>query len=364
MGRPFQEFTITDENLDAQKEKVLNQIKENREGIKKLLSIPEKNYQNFVKPYQLMQVKLEFLFSPIAHLNYVKNSKKTQEVYSSLLPHITEYYTELGQNRDLYESFKEIYQREGEGLPQEQKKVLQDLIKDFELSGVGLEDEKREKVKQINIKLSQLQNQFAQNLLEATDSYKMDIHNFEDVKELPKTELEMAKVEENGKTLYRFTLHQPSYIAYMTYGSNREKREQLYKAYTTRAPENEKVLEEILALRHQKANLLGFENYAQLSLQTKMAKDPEQVIQFLRELARKSKPQAEKEYEQLNQFAQELGLKGKVEAYDFAYYSEKLKKKLFNVSDEDYKPYFEKNQVVNGLFSFLEKLFKIQFEKV
>jgi oligopeptidase A len=360
----FPEFTYSDENLDQLKEKVLKQIEENKKNIERLLRIENKTYKNFVKPYQIMHVKLGVLYSPISHLNYVKNSEKTQEVYTSLLPVITEYYTNLGQDERLYKAFKEIYQREKDTLNQEQKKVLEDAIRDFELSGVALPEEKRKKVKEINIKLSQLQNQFAQNLLDATDRYEMIIEDFEDIKELPETDLEAAKVERDGKTVYRFTLHQPSYIAFMTYGTNRNKREELYKAYVTRAPENEKILEEILALRHEKAQLLGFKNYAELSLATKMAQTPEEVISFLRELAKKSKPQAEEEYKELNQFAKRLGLDDNVQAFDFSYYAEKLKKEKYNVNDEEYKPYFEKNQVIKGLFSFLKNLFKLEFKKV
>ncbi len=360
----FPEFTVNEENIDKQKELVLKQIKENKEKIEKLLSLPEKTYENFVTPYQLIHERLGMLFFPISHLNYVKNSPKTQEVYTELITVITEYYTQLNQDERIYRAFKEILQKEGDRLSEEKRKVLQDAIKDFELSGVGLPEEKREKVKEINIKLSQLQNQFAQNLLNATDSYEMIIEDYEDVKELPDSDLQSAKIEKDGKIVYRFTLHQPSYISYMTYGSNREKREQLYRAYVTRAPQNEQVLEEILLLRDDLAKLLGFNSYAELSLSKKMAESPEQVISFLRELAVKSRPQAEKEYQQLNEFAKSLGLEGNVQAYDFAYYAEKLKKKQFNVNDEDYKPYFEKNAVIKGLFNFLKKLFKLDFEEV
>ena len=150
----------------------------------------------------------------------------------------------------------------------------------------------------------------------------------------------------------------------MTYGSNRKLREKLYKAYTTRAPENEKLIEEILGLRDEKAKLLGFKNYAELSLKTKMAESPEEVIQFLETLAKKSKPQAEREYRELNEFARKNGLDDNVQAYDFAYYSEKLKKEKYDVNDELYKPYFEKNQTLNGLFKFLNKLLKLDFKKV
>ncbi len=364
MTGAFPDFTLNDKNLDQHKEKILKQIQENKQKINKLLKQDKKTYSNFVKPYQLMHVKLSFLFSPLSNLNYVKNSPKTQEIYSSLLPVLTEYYTQLGQDERIYRVFKEIYKNEKDYLNQEQKKVLQDTIRDFELSGVSLSPENREKVKNINIKLSQLQNLFAQNILNHTDRYEMVIEDTEDLKEIPQTELEKAKIVKNGKTVYRFTLHQPSYITFMTYCPNREKREQLYKAYVTRAPENEKVLEEILSLRYEKARLLGFNNYAELSLATKMAHSPQQVIDFLKNLAEKSKPQAEQEYSQLNSFAKKLGLEGDLQAYDFAYYSEKMKKEMFEFNDEDFRPYFEKNRVIRGLFGFLNRLFKLDFEEI
>ena len=358
------EFYLNEKNLEEQKKKVLEHIEFSRNKIDELLRIESKSYKNFVKPYQILQEKMNWLFQPIAHLNYVKNSETTQKVFSELLPIITEYFTELEQDERIYKAVKEIYDKEKDKLNDEQKRVLENLIRDFKLGGVNLLENKRNRVKEINIKLSELQNRFAQNLLNATASYELIIEDFEDVKELPERELENAKIEKEGKTVYRFTLQQPSYIAYMTYGSNREKREELYRAYTTRAPENEKILEEILALRYEKAKILGFKNYAELSLETKMASSPEEVINFLKKLAEKSKPQAEKEYEELNRFAKRLGLKDNVQAYDFAYYSEKLKKEKFNVDDELYKPFFEKNNVINGLFKFLNKLFKLVFKPV
>ena len=360
----FPVFDITDENILERKQQVLDKIEENKQKIEQLLAIQNKTYDNFVKPYELIHVELSALFQPIAHLNYVKNSENTQKAYSELLPVLTEYYTTLNQDERLYKAFKEIYEKEKDTLTQERKKVLENALQDFELSGIALEPEKRERVKEINIKLSQLQNQFAQNLLNATNAYELIIEDEKDIEEMPQSDKDTAKTEKDGKTVYRFTLHQPSYIAFMTYSKNREKREQLYKAYTTRAPENDKVLEEILALRHEKANLLGFKNYAELSLVKKMATFPEEVVSFLEEKNKKSKPQAEREYQELNQFAKKLGLEGKVEAYDVAYYSEKLKKEKYDVNDEKYKPYFEKEKVLEGLFNFLNRLFKLEFKKV
>ena len=357
-------FNLKDENIEKQKERVISFLESSKRKIEELLSIKEKNYQNFVKPYQLLHERLNWYFKPIAHLNYVKNTEKTQKVYSELLPILTEYYTYLNQDERLYRAFKEIYEKEGAILNDTQKKVLEDMILEFELNGVGLEEKDKKRLKELNVKLSELQNRFAQNLLNATDSYEMIIDNFQDVKEFPEEELEKAKVERDGKTLYRFTLHAPSYIAYMTYGSNRKKREELYRTYVTRAPENEEVLEEILYLRYEKARILGFNNYAELSLKKKMAESPEEVLSFLRELAKKSKPKAEKEFEELKEFAKKHGLTGEFQAYDFSYYAEKFKKEKLSISEEEFRPFFEKNQVVKGLFDFLNRLFKIEFEKV
>ena len=360
----FREFDINESNLEEQKERVLQTIRDNEKKIEELLGIEEKTYNNFITPYQLMHEKLGFYFSPVSHLNSVKNSKKTQDIYSSLLPVLTEYYAKLGQNEELYKAVKEIYQEEQSSLNKERKKVLTDLILEFELSGVGLEEKKQKEIKEIMISLSDLQNRFAQNLLDATNAYEMFIEDEEELRDFPKSDLESAKVKKEGKNLYRFTLQQPSYIAYMTYGKNRENREKLYKAYVTRAPENEKILEEILDLRYKKASLLGFSNYAQLSLAKKMAKDPKTIINFLKELAKKSHKQALREFEELRDFAKEKGFDGELKPFDLSYYSEKLKKEKYSVNDEDYMPYFEKNRVVNGLFEFVKKLFKIEFKKI
>ena len=353
----FPEFSIDKSNIEQQKELVLQTLEKNRKKIAALLEQEQKTYKNFVRPLQLMEEELGLYFSPIAHLNYVKNSKPIEETYNALLPELSRYHTELGQNGAVYDALKKIAQQES--LNQEQKKVVQDMLIEFELSGVALPQKLQEELKQINITLSELTSSFAQNLLRATDNYEMIVSE-EDVAGMPKSLKEAAKCEGG----YRFTLKQPSYIAYMTYGPNRAKREELYRAYVTRAPENEKLIDEILALRHKKARLLGFDNYAELSLETKMAESPQIVVEFLQELAKKSKAQAQREFEELQDFAKSQGCTYELQAYDIAYWSEKLKKQKFNVDDEEYKPYFEKDATVEGLFTFLQRLFKLRFTKV
>ncbi len=360
----FKTFTLTNETLEEQKELVLKTIHENEQKIEKLLNIENKTYKNFITPYQLYSEEIGFVFTPISHLNAVNNTPQSEEVYNELLPPLTEYSTKLSQNEAIYEAFKMIKSKQSQTLNTAQNKVLDDGIKSFELSGVGLPKDQKERLAQINLSLSELTTEFAQNLLKATDSYEMLVSDKEAVSELPESDKEAAVIQKDGKTYYRFTLQQPSFIAFMTYSSNRELKEKLYKAYTTRAKENEELITKILALRDEEAKILGFENYAQLSLSTKMAKKPQDVLDFLNQLAKKAKPQAKEELKALQEFANMEGFEGELEAWDIAYYSEKMKIATLDVADEAYKPYFEKERTVKGLFDFLYKLFGILFEKV
>ncbi len=357
----FKEFDLTDKNLQEHKEKVLSIIDENNKDIEKLLKIEPKIYQNFLTPYQEFSTKLEFSFTPISHLNYVNNTDQTQEVYNELLPVLTEYSTKLSQNEDIYKAFKDIQKNEAKSLNIEQNRVLKEGIESFELSGVGLEKEKKERLAEINLQISEATTNFAQNLLKATDSYEMIVEDFEDVESLPKPDLLSAKDEIDGKTVYKFTLQQPSFVAFMTYSKNRVLKEKLYKAYTTRAPQNDNLIETILALRDEEAKILGFDNFAKLSLASKMADKPQDVISFLEELANKSKPQAIKEFKALQEFANLTGFEGELESWDVAYYSEKLKIASLDVADEEYMPYFEKERTIKGLFDFVYKLLGIKF---
>ena len=359
----FKEFELTNENLQEHKQRVLDIIQNSEKEIEKLLEIPQKTYLNFLTPYQELSSDLEFYFTPISHLNYVNNTPQTEEVYNALLPVLTEYSTKMSQNEDIYKAFKLIQELEKRSLNHEQNKVLKDAIQSFELSGVGLADDKKKRLAEINLETSEATTNFAQNLMKATDAYEMIVEDFEDVKELPKPDLDSAKEEVDGKVVYKFTLQQPSFVAFMTYSKNRVLKEKLYKAYTTRAPENDAIIETILALRDEEAKILGFENYAQLSLASKMADKPEDVIEFLEEIAINSKPQAQKEFKALQEFANSIGFEGLLESWDVAYYSEKLKIASLDVADEAYMPYFEKERSVKGLFDFVEKLLGISFKE-
>ncbi len=357
----FKEFELKEFKSSA---KTLERmIEKNKEELKELLNIEHKTYQNFVVPYQLMAQDLEAFCTPIFHIDSVKNSEETQKVYGECLPILSLYETETSQNEQTYSTIKDIQYNEKGSLNIEQNKVLENEIRDFQLGGCGLSDEKKDRLKEINLKISELSKDFSQNLLDATNAWEMIIENEEDIKEIPKSDLSSAKFvdEEDKKTKYKFTLQMPSYISYITYGTNRDKREEIYKAYCTRAPQNGSLIEQTLKLKDEKAKILGFDNYSQYSIVTKMANKTDEVLDFLEELATYSKQKAKEELEEVRALAlKEDGLDD-CQSYDLAYYSEKLKKANYDIDEEYYKPYFEQNSVLKGFFEVLNKLFDITF---
>ncbi len=358
----FDEFELKDFKNSAKVLKDL--IVQNEKKLEKLLKIENKTYQNFVVPYQLMAEKLDIFCTPIFHIDSVKNSDETQEVYSQCLPLISLYETKISQNEKTYQSFKDIQHNQNSSLNIEQQKVLENEIRDFKLGGCGLSDEKKDRLKDINLKLSELSKEFSQNLLDATNAWEMIIENKEDIKEIPKSDLECAKFidkDDNDKEKYKFTLQMPSYIAYITYGTSRIKREEIYKAYCTRAPQNGKLIEQILQLKNEKAKILGFDNYSQYSISTKTANDTDEILNFLDELATYSKDKAKEELGEVRAIALKEDNLATLESYDIAYYSEKLKKANYDIDEEYYRPFFEQNSVLNGFFNVLNKLFDITF---
>jgi oligopeptidase A len=346
-------------DLDTFINQLTKHLDDNNKKIENLLKQKNKTYANFVKPLEMMDEYLEQFFTPLSHLNSVNNSEKTQEVYTESLPLITEYSTKLSQNIDIYNAYKEILQKEQALLNVEQKRVLELNILNFELSGAHLDKKTKQRLQEINIKKSELSNNFSQNLLDATNAYEYIITDEADIEGLPQSEVENAKFEDNGVIKYRFTLQIPSYIAYMTYGKNRAIREELYRAYVTRASQNAKIIDEILLLRNEMSELLGFKNYAELSLATKMAKDEKSVLGFLENLLNDSIPQAKNELQELQKIAPH-----KLESHDTSYYAEILKKAQYDIDEEQYRPYFEQKNVVEGMFSFLNKLFNITCKRV
>ncbi|HIP54726.1 MAG TPA: M3 family peptidase [Sulfurimonas autotrophica] len=354
--KKFLQFECDLENFIS---KLTQYLDANNKKIETLLQQKEKTYANFVKPLEMMGEYLEEFFTPLSHLNSVNNSEITQKVYTESLPIITEYSTQLSQNIAIYNAYRDILQNEATSLTSEQKRVLELNILHFELSGAHLDAKTKQRLQEINLKKSELANSFSQNLLNATDAYEYIITDEADLEGLPQSEIESAKFEDNGVVKYRFTLQMPSYTAYMTYGKNRKIREELYRAYVSRAPENAKIIDELLALRNEMSQLLGFQNYAEFSLATKMAQDEKSVLGFLEDLLHNATPQAKRELQELQKIAPH-----KLESYDTAYYAEIAKKAQYDIDEEEFRPYFEQKSVLEGMFMFLNKLFNITWKPI
>ena len=354
--KEFLEFKV---NLDTFVEDLQTRLQTNEKKVDTLLAQEEKTYANFVKPLQMMDEYLGHFFTPLSHINSVSNTNETQKVYSDSLPIITEYSTKISQNLDIYKAYKEIEAKEKEHLNFAQNRVLELNIQHFELSGAHLDDATKARLQEINIKKSELSNKFSQNLLDVTNAYEYIITDAKDLEGLPQSDMSAAKFDDNGEVKYKFTLQMPSYIAYMTYGKNAQIRETLYKAYVTRCPQNAAIIDEILALKNEMSQLLGFNNYAEYSLAGKMAESEDVVLGFLGDLIKNSKAQAKVELAEVQAIAPQ-----KLQSFDSAFYSEILKKEKYDIDEEEYRPYFEQASVINGTFKFLNSLFGIRFEKL
>ncbi len=355
--QPFADFKL---NLETFIGDLNLLIENNHRTIEHLLAIPDKSYANFVRPFDFMEEDMELLFTPLSHINAIKNSPESQKVYADALPILTEYSTFIGQNLAIYDAFKHIKANEYNTLNSEQRRILDLNILHFELAGAHLDEASKERLAQIDQRKSVLTNDFSQNLLNATNAYEKIITDIADVEGVPEGDLEDARFEEEGVIKYRFTLQMPSYIAYMTYGPNRSIREELYRAYTTRAPQNADIIDELMRLRQESAALLGYKNYSEYSLASKMAPDTDSVLKFLNELVETSRKQAEREISEVRAIAGDIDL----QSYDTAYYGEILKKAQYDIDEEEYRPYFEQHGVINGLFDFLGQLLGIRFEQL
>lgn len=341
--------------LDNAKQELDAILAEGRNRVNELTAQKEKTYLTFIRPLMDADMRISEFITPVSHLNFANNTEQTQDVYNYCMPEITKYSTEMGQNRDIYEGVLNVYESEKDSLNGEQIKVLENMLKGFRLSGVHLPQEQKTRLMEINMELNQLSTDFAQNVMQDTDSFELTIDNEKDVEGIPEPDLKAAKCDGG----YKFSLKMPSYIAYMTYGPNREIREKLYKAYCTRAPQNGDIIEKTLKLKKEKANILGFERYCDLSMERKNAKDAATVTAFLADLAKKSKHQGTAEMEELKASSGISELK----SYDTGYYSEKLRRIKCDYDEQAYRPYFEQQTVIKGLFDFIYKLFGVGFSK-
>jgi len=353
----FQTFHI--ENLDSFPDRLEKLLDQQRKTIQTITENSATSYDEVLKPLQDLDEELSLFFTPLSHLNAVKNSDTTQKAYEASIPLLSKFSSEMAQNSALFAKIEKIQTDEPEAAT-----VVSHEVRDFILSGAKLPDAEKKRLEEISLRLSELSNRFSQNLLDATNAYELIIEDPKDVEGIPESDLAHAKIEKDGKTHYRFTLQIPSYLAYMTYGPNREYREILYKAYTTRAPENAEVIDEILKLKEEKAKMLGYENYAKYALETRDADNEEEVIAFLETLVELSHMQGREELRELTAFAKELDKLDALQSYDIGYYSEKLKKAKFDFDDTMTKPYFLQEKVLSGLLEIVSELFSVRFERV
>lgn len=326
-------------------------------------------WENLVLPIDEVDDVLSKLWSPVSHMNSVLSSDELREAYESCLPLLSEYGTFVGQNQKLYQAYQSLKDGESfKNLDTAQQKVITNALRDFKLSGIALNDEDKKRYGEIVSRLSDLSSNYSNNVLDATHAFTVNITDEKDLSGLPKSALAAAKAlaESKDETGYSFTLDFPSYLPVMTYCDNRDLREKMYSAFVTRASDqgpnagefdNSAIMNETLALRHELANLLGFSNYGEKSLATKMANSTDEVMSFLQGLAVKSQHQGEQDMQELTDFAQSEYNQTELQAWDLAYYSEKLKHNRYAISDEELRPYFPKDKVVNGLFDVVHKLF-------
>ena len=350
----FQDFKIDNlQDFPMALEALLNK---QRKTIESISTSKEESYEKILKPLQDLDEELGLFFTPLSHLNSTMNSKETQKAYEESIPLLSKFSSEIAQNEALFHKIENITTTQNEP-----KKVLENEIKSFILSGAKLPIEKKKRLEEISLRLSELSNDFSQNLLNATNAYELIIEDDKDVEGMLASDIEASKEEKEGKTVYKFTLQMPSYLAYMTYGNNRKYRKELSKAYATRAPENEKVIDELLVLKDEKAKLLGFNSYAHYALETRDATSEQEVVSFLEDLAKLALPKAKEELQELQTFAKKIDNIDDLAGYDSAYYSEKLKKEKFNFDDSMTKPYFEQSQVLLGMLEIVSELFDVKF---
>jgi oligopeptidase A len=354
-------------------------IKENQSVIDAVVLKAEQSpdkitWQNFMLPLEILEDRLAKAWSPVSHLNSVCNSKELRQAYDQAIALLTDYSTLMGQHQGLFNATEKLEQnKQVLELTPSQRQILKDSLIGFKLSGLHLAKDKQSEFSEIQKRLAELSSKYEQNLLDATMAWTKQIEDKALLSGLPENEMAMLKENATNRELsgYLITLEIPNYLAIMTFADNRELRQEVYTAYVTRASEqasdtqfdNSKIMEELLALKNKKAKLLGFDNYAELSIESKMAESPKQVIQFLTDLNAKAKQQAESEFETLSQFAKESGIES-LQAWDVAYFSEKLKEKSFQISQSELRNYFVVDKVIEGLFEITQHHFGVTFEQL
>jgi len=347
-------------------------ISDNLQNIETILSQnTDYTWDNLVAPIDALNDTLANFWSPVSHLNSVCNTDELRVAYNEAQPKLSSYYTKLGQNHQLYCAYKNISTTR---LSVAQQKVIDNGVRDFELSGVALEDAKKQRFGEIKLRTSELSTKFSENVLDSTQAWQKQIRDTNELAGMPELALAAAQQAAKAKNLdgYLLTLEFPSYQPVMSYCDNRELRREVYTAFATRAAntadnkawDNSPIIEELLALRLELANVLDFDSYAHYSLATKMAQTPDEVLGFLNKLAEQSVATARSEFDTLTLFAKETDDIEQLEAWDVGYYSEKLKKKKYAISQDQLRPYFPMDNVLEGLFNITSRLFNFEITKI
>jgi oligopeptidase A len=340
-------------------------LAENRAQLAALTAQAQPTFASLVAPVEELGYRLSRVWSPIGHLNAVANSPPMRAAYNECIPLLTAYSSELGQNTALKSAYERVLAREGARLEPAQRRVIDNALRDFRLAGVDLPAAQQERFRELQQELAQLASKFSENVLDAAAAYTRHVRDESELAGLPPTAVARAAADAAGAGVpgWLFKLDQPTYLSIMTCAENRRLRHDIYEAWVTRASDigpsggrfdNSPLIERILSRRHELARLLGFANYADYALATRMAKSGVQVLGFLEDLARRCRPAALREFADLGAYAgHELA------AWDVAYYSEKLKERRFKVSQEELRPYFPLPKVLSGLFALTERLYGI-----
>jgi oligopeptidase A len=361
---------IPEQHIEAA---VTTTLAENRKTLAALLDGSHAyTWDNLVIPLEEMGDRLAKVWSPVSHLHGVAETPALREAYNNCLPLLTQYHTDLMQNELLYKAIKSIADSpDYANLSPAQHKVIENDLRDFNLTGVSLPASAKARLSELQNALSQLTTRFAEQLMDATQAWTLLVTDETKLAGLPEQDLNIAAqtATAQGKTGWLLTLEYPCYAAVMTHLDNRELRRAMYEAYSTRASDqgpnagqfdNSPLMNDILRLRHEKATLLGFKNFAEYSLATKMAATPKRVLDFLHDLVARSKAAAVKEMQELTAFAKSMGHTDTLETWDLAYFSEKLREQKYAISQEELKPYFPVQQVLNGMFTVVKNLYGIQ----
>jgi oligopeptidase A len=341
---------------------------ENREQLVQLLAQKKtRTWDNLLFPLEELSDRLAQAWSPVSHMNAVVNEPALREAYNTCLPLLSDYHTEVAQNEDLYEAIEALVKSEYHAtLNKAQQRVLEDLLRDFRLSGIHLKGADREIFKRLSRQLSELTARFEENILDATQAWQK-LTTISELAGLPQHALDLAQAAAKAKGWegYLITLEFPSYFAVMMYATSRALREEVYRAYVTRASElgeepesfdNTPIIDELVKLRYEMAKLVGFETYAHYSLATKMAESPEAVLAFLEDLVTRTHSKAKAEFQDLEQFAKAQGITTLM-PWDVGYYSEKYRQACYDFDQEIVRPYFQLPTVLTGMFDIVHRLY-------